>query len=295
MPDLVHENGSVSLYDGDTELFRYGYRSSVDVTESPRPCFHPVRTRAGHPVTDYRPDDHPWHVGISMTCAELSGENFWGGPTWTRDRGYQRLENNGSQIHQQWETLESTDSGGRLAEQLQWVTRAGDHWLNEARQITATILGPDAWVLDLASELTNLTDRTLEFGSPTTAGRENAGYGGWCWRGPERFTRGDIRFAGGGEGETDAMGHAAPWIAITGPGTDGAAAATVIFIDHPDNPRYPTPWYARQKNFPAVSFAFSFHEIFPLEPGDTLALRHRIIIADGRWETKRIEEASKTR
>ncbi len=37
-----------------------------------------------------------------------------------------------------------------------------------------------------------MTDRAIPIGSPTTRGRENAGYGGLFWRGPRSFTGGSV-------------------------------------------------------------------------------------------------------
>src|SRR5829696_551046 len=91
---LVHALGeAVELRHGRDLLFRYVYESGVEPAESPKPYFHPLRTLGGEEVTLFRPHDHPWHTGLAMTSAYLSGENFWGGPTFVRNRGYVWLEN----------------------------------------------------------------------------------------------------------------------------------------------------------------------------------------------------------
>ena len=78
---LVHEVGeAVELRNGRDLLFRYVYESGVDPAESPKPYFHPLRTLAGEEVTLFRPHDHPWHTGLAMTSANLSGEKFWAVP-----------------------------------------------------------------------------------------------------------------------------------------------------------------------------------------------------------------------
>jgi hypothetical protein len=41
-----------------------------------------------------------------------------------------------------------------------------------------------SWALTWTSAVTNRRDEPLLFGSPTTAGREMAGYTGLFWRGP---------------------------------------------------------------------------------------------------------------
>src|SRR5215831_7409494 len=90
----------------DRLLFRYVYAPDTPPVESPRPYFHPLRTLAGDVVTIFRPHDHRWHHGLSMTSANLSGENFWGGPTYVDGQGYAQLPNNGTVRHESWESLE---------------------------------------------------------------------------------------------------------------------------------------------------------------------------------------------
>src|SRR5215469_16548570 len=79
---LVHTlHDSIELQYQQQTLFRYIYEPKIDPRESPRPYFHPLKTLAGNEVTTFRPHDHFWHVGLSMTSANLSGQNFWGGKT----------------------------------------------------------------------------------------------------------------------------------------------------------------------------------------------------------------------
>ncbi|HEY7416968.1 MAG TPA: DUF6807 family protein, partial [Ktedonobacteraceae bacterium] len=80
-------------------LFKYIYESDNPAMESPRPYFHPLRTLAGNEVSLYRPYDHLWHIGLTMCIANLSianlpQENFWGGASYVRERGYVQLDNN---------------------------------------------------------------------------------------------------------------------------------------------------------------------------------------------------------
>lgn len=138
-PELVHHlNGRVDLvYDGVC-LFEYHYRPGVDPSEVPKPYFHPLRTLKGHLVTNYRPTDHRWHTGLAMTFADLSGQNFWGGPTYVRNKGYTWLPNYGRQDHVEWKEMVASDGGIRLTEVLQWVTVDDACWLEEERKICVT-------------------------------------------------------------------------------------------------------------------------------------------------------------
>jgi hypothetical protein len=173
---LVHEVGeAVELRYGRDLLFRYVYEPGVDPAESPKPYFHPLRTLAGEEVTLFRPHDHPWHTGLAMTSANLSGENFWGGPTFVRDKGYAWLENQGRIRHQNWNEIQSGDTS--IKELLTWISHEEETWIEEERGISVGEIDPAGgfWSLDLSFRLKNVSDRPLIFGSPTTeAGRRLA-------------------------------------------------------------------------------------------------------------------------
>jgi hypothetical protein len=280
----------VEVRSGDRLLFRYVYEPDTPQVESPRPYFHPLKTLAGDTVTIFRPHDHRWHQGLSMTSANLSGENFWGGPTFVAGR-YAQLPNNGSVRHEAWEGMEPL-----LVERLAWVTEAGERWLEETRTIgVAPVDGDgDHWTLRLRFELRNVAGRTLRLGSPTTEGRPMAGYGGLFWRGPRCFLNGRILAADGLEGP-EVMGQRSPWLAFAGRHDGSDHASTLVFIDHPENPRHPAKWFVRSDPYGCVSCSFMFDEEYPLASSEDLALRYQVIVGTGEWSRDRVEGAIEAR
>ena len=186
---------------GDAVLAEYVARPDHPTYESPRPYFSPIRTLGGELVSLYRPHDHVWHKGIAWSLPVVGDENFWGGPTFVRGEGYVQLPNNGEQRHVAFERDQATDAAGRVGpatgtarvvERLEWITQAGESIFEEERTLAASVLDDEAWLLGFATRLTNTTDRPISIGSPTTRGRENAGYGGLFWRGPRSFTGGQL-------------------------------------------------------------------------------------------------------
>jgi hypothetical protein len=288
---LIHTlQDAIELRYQDQALFKYIYESKNPAIESPKPYFHPLRTLAGDEVSLFRPYDHLWHIGLSMSIANLSGENFWGGPTYIHESGYVQLDNNGRIQHTDWQEI-SCDDTVHCVENLQWLTHAGTAWIAEKRHIVVSEINPEAgyWSLDLSFSLTNITQQPLAFGSPTTEGRPMAGYGSLFWRGPRSFLHGSILGTNGLEGP-DMMGKQSPWLAFTGWHDGNRHQSTLLFIDQPGNPRYPNKWFVRNDPYACVSCSFMFDEYYRLQPADTLQLTYRVVIANGEWSRSHIEQ-----
>lgn len=275
---------AVSVRTGGVELLRYVHAPVMDPFEGSKPYLHPVRTLAGDVVTAYRPHDHRWHKGLQMTASDVSGENFWGGGSYVRDRGYVDLPNVGVMRD---EGLDTRAEGGRLTitERLTWHTQAGEHWLDELRTLTVCDVEDGSWALEFGMSLRNVRGAALVFGSPTTNGRPMAGYSGLFWRGPRAFTGGDV-IAADGQGGPEMMGRRASWLAYAGRHDEVDRGSTLVFFD---DPGYGSKWFVRNTPFPAVNPSLAFDEEVAVQPDETLALRYRIVIADGAWDRERIE------
>ncbi|WP_341359800.1 PmoA family protein [Georgenia sp. M64] len=295
--DLGHR---VVVGHGDVDLVTYVYGPDDVQLESPRPYLHPVRTLGGELMTLFRPHDHVWHKGIALSLPNVGRHNFWGGPTFVRDEGYVQLANNGSMDHVRFTQLEVSGDAARLAHELAWHTQpdgpdGGAEVVRETRRITATVPPDDgsraastAWVLTLESSLTNVSDEALDIGSPTTNGRENAGYGGLFWRGPRAFTGGTILWPGQAGGE-EARGTRAEWMGFTGRHDGSGESSSLVVVDDGANPHHPPEWFVRNEWFAGVNPAPFFSEEVPFPPGGTLDLRYAVVIADGAADPVRAE------
>jgi hypothetical protein len=282
---ILHALGShVDVLWGEVRLARYVHRPDMPQLESPKPYLHPVRTLDGDLVTAYRPHDHVWHKGIQLALPHVGHENFWGGVTWVRGEGYQQLDNNGSMDHVEFEALEADGERARIAERLAWRTQAGEHVIDERRSLGFTVLD-GAWVLSFESALTNRSGGDLVFGSPTTNGRPNAGYGGLLWRGPREFSGGEVLLPGGPRPEEDAMGASSPWVAFIGTHDETLRKTTLAFYANGAEP----PWFVRSGVYAVTGPAPWFHDEQTLGDGETLELNCDIAIADGAWTADEVE------
>lgn len=271
---------SVSVSAGGVTLFTYVYRPDTAQRESPRPYVHPIRTLGGDLVSMFRPHDHVWHKGISWALPFVGEHNFWGGRTYVHGRHYVQKENNGSAEHVSIDRLEVSDGLVSLAHSLDWFSQHGAPVITERRAIGASVADDVSWVLTFETVMTNVSGETLAFGSPTTKGRENAGYGGFFWRGPRSFTDGVIQSPSAVGGD-DLRGTNAEWFAFRGRHDETERASTVLIVDDTENPRHPPQWFARSEDFACLNPAPFFSVELELPAGESIGFRYATVVTDG--------------
>lgn len=249
----------------------YVVAPEVDPTWAPRPYLHPIRTLDGVVVTDAEPEDHRWHLGASLAVPEVSGTNLWGGRTYLRGTGFTWRQDHGRIAHVEF--VARAEDG--FTEHLYWCDPAGGTLLTERRRLRARLLPgrSDAWVLDVAYDLTAPPDRDITLGSPATSGRPGGtGYGGFFWRAARGATPPRV-FTATATGEHAVNGSTGPWVALTSAPPD---PYTLIFAGLAPGDR----WFVRTRLFPGVCAAFAFEKPRAIEAGRTMSGSHAVVVAD---------------
>jgi hypothetical protein len=195
--------------------------------------------------------------------------------------------------HDSFDAIEAGGDRLRIAERLSWLANNGERWADERRELVLHSFdhAEGAWVLDWSIHLTNARAEPLRFGSPTTAGREMAGYTGLHWRAPRDFTDGTVLAGGGLAGEARTMGHQAPWLSFSTLHDEVDASSTLVFAHAPENADaiHESHWFVREQPTPTVAISWAFYEEFELPPGESFAYRYRVVVADGAWDAERTE------
>ncbi|WDF32582.1 PmoA family protein [Arthrobacter agilis] len=284
--------GSVPLMQGSRPFGLLCDGADLPADHSPRPFVHPVLTPDGSVVSDDRPSDHAWHhgLGIAVSSITVAGRphpvNLWGGPTYCRGEGYVQLDNNGVQF------VGSVRAGdGRVAQQLAWRAPDGAAILTEERSwsMDSVQAGGVGWNrTTVRSRWRNSSGADLAFGSPTTAGRPDAGYGGFFLRLAPDFDGADVitavdhpetgaaRTPGAVEvGEADARGSRGDWLGVR------SADASVLMVSAPANPGGTTPWFVRVSDTPMLCAAPFFHRELRLGPAGQWDWTWSLLTADG--------------
>lgn len=230
-----------------------------------RPNVHPLKAPSGAVLTRDAPEDHPWHHALWFTIKYVNGENFW----------------------------EEYDAYGVLRH----VGPTTVHWIRPDRETVAIVdertlehvdLADDAYAIDWSIALTPQTDVVLDRTEFTTWG----GYGGLSLRGRPDWTDTRLLLADGSEHER-VLGQPSEWCDLSGR-VDGGEAG-VLFLDHPGNPRHPSPWYASTRaatygdegwsNF--VNAAFLWDAALEVAASQPLCFRYRVVVHDGVWAADR--------
>lgn len=276
---LQHEEGrAVSVFAGERLLCRYVYASAVAHQESPKPYFHPLNSLAGDTLTNFRPSDHPWHHALTFTLTDVSGANFWGGPTCRPEDGYKWRDDHGEQRHTAWTKLEAAGNAATLAHTLEWRTPQELIFREERTLDLALNSAAQAWSIHWRARLVNVSGRALALGNPHSAGgKPGSHYTGLQFRGARELLddHGDAAIKliaeGGREGVEAVHGALARWMEWHGQLDETLRRVIIRFENNPG----PLHWFVR-RNYPLAAFPVQFDQNLALAPHATLDLDHTL-------------------
>jgi hypothetical protein len=211
--------------------------------ELARPYLAPLLDAAGRQVTcDPGPSDHPHHRGVWVGHRDVGGVDHW-----TDFAGHGRIAHRGFD-----------EVGPTVRERLEWLDPQGRPALAERRTLRLRP-GP---VLDLTVHLTAPDGVTL--GANKDASLAAVRVAPWMTR---------MANAAGASGEDACWGHRAAWCDFSGPG------GGIAVLDHPRNPRHPTPWHVRAYGLLAPNPFLN--EPLHLEAGGEVTFRYRLVVHQG--------------
>ncbi|MEU4625801.1 PmoA family protein [Actinoplanes sp. NPDC023801] len=256
------------LHVDSTPVATYAATPEVDIRLAPRPYLHPVRTLGGAVVTEEFPQDHPWHLGVSVTMQDVDGVNVWGGRTYVRDEGYVWRDDHGRVLSDG-----RTPVPGGFTENLRWCDADGRLLLREQRSVTAGP-APHGWRLSFSYALSTPGEAEVTIGSPATNGRTGgAGYGGFFWRATSGRA---VAFTPSG---AEPHGSTDPWLALT---VDDAYTLVFTGLSGADR------WFARTGDYNGVCAALAYEDPLKIKPGTPLTRDITVLIADSRLSPEQI-------
>lgn len=275
-----------------------------------KPVLYPVYAAGGtvvtrgFPIAPRRKErvDHPHQVGLWFSFGDVNGFDFWNNSFAVPA---ERKMNYGRIVHREILRTESEKGKGILEVRSDWVApdnQDGAVLLIEQTSFIFQQRG-EVRIIDRITRLTSAADTVVftdnkeglmairvdrafelpsdepvvltdDAGNPSGGPAvDREGVSGW------------YRNSEGIEGN-QAWGKRAEWVKLSG--TKGGKTLSMILVDHPLNPGYPSCWHARDYGLFSVNnmgrrvFDSNLEPfMMVLKKGESVTLRHRFVVAPG--------------
>lgn len=278
-----------------------------------KPFLYPIHAPGGQTITrgfPWKPEpndpvDHPHHIGLWFNYENVNGLDFWNNsfaiaPDKKKNYGWIRTHK-----------IEQATSGkqGKLVYAADWTDQQKNILLKERTSLEFSIIN-GAYVIDRETELTAAQDVTmpdvkdgmlglrvahvLELPvKKTTEYKDANGIATKVTATADNSVTGNYITSAGKQGDA-AWGTRGNWCMLYGK-KDGADIS-ILIVDHPANPGYPTYWHARNYGLFAANplgqkvFSEGKETLnFKLAKGEKTTFRYRVVVASGQ---ARLDEAA---
>ncbi|MDR1493316.1 MAG: PmoA family protein [Planctomycetaceae bacterium] len=286
----VKSDRQFALISGGKTVWRF----HAEPSESAKPYFDPLGVVGGESLTMPKPADHPWHLAHWFSWKYINGVNYW------------ETDKNGlSQGETFWETPKKelrSDGGAKITMNLGYRPRSKNEepsatLLKEERGIILSAPAPDgSYMLDWTQVFTAEEDVTLDR-TPIPGEKGGVGYGGYAGLA--------VRFSNELKDVKTVLTHSENVrdrgsFRIDARGANGAEQNGVVrgkeygiaILPHPDMPRSGDWYVVQQKDFTYLNPAILLRGVYPLKKGETLTLRHRVHVHNGRWDVETLKKAA---
>lgn len=275
------DGSSLTLVGAAGPLWQFRYGADLDT-----PYFHPLNTTDGRILTWDRPPDHLWHHGLWFSWKFINTINYW-----EIDAKIGRPAGRTS-----WkDVLISTEEDGSARIEMALAFRpAGEDLPVMTEKRAIEVSAPDAegvyavdWtgIFEAVHEV--VLDRTPLPGEP--GGQVWGGYAGLSLRFAEKLAERQAMTSDGPVNKFVDERYRGRHAAVDYSGLVDGRPAGITILDHPRNPRAPTPWYViRSAEMSFFTPAILCYEQMTLRPSERIILRYRVLVHPGRWDAARL-------
>ena len=265
--------GAITLQVGGKSCWTY-----VPQSQEGKPYFHPLAIPGTDDVlTSFRPPDHAWHLGFWFSWKFINGCNFW------------EPDSNGVTRVLSQKIAPAADKSFRTDVALAYVIK-GKEAVREKRTVTVTTRPNGDYAIEWDSTFTAQDTNAVVF-SCTPAKKDKdgnwatGGYAGLMWRFADSPAFSYTFANAAGHADVKACGEPSDRMEIVATAKASGAKAKITFRDHPENPRHPTPWFARHsttahkgRGYYLVGPSMIFHEPLTLAPGASARFRYTVTV-----------------
>jgi len=267
------------------------WRFSFD-PKAGKPYFHPVTVGNGPSLTNFKPEDHPWHYALWFSWKYINHVNYWeenrvsgqaaGATRWSAP------------------TIDARpDGSARITMRLTYARPTGEVDLTEARVLDISAPASDgSYTIDWSMRFTAgkdsaVLDRTPMPGEPN--GVINGGYAGLSARlaaAPATMTvmstEGPVTEFRGERARPNAAAVAGNF------SLDGRDIGGVAILSDPANSGAQAPWYIidNKRDFRFICAALLAPSPRTIPAGGELALRYRVAIKPTAWTQAELRSAA---
>lgn len=249
----------------------------VPQSKEGKPYFHPLAIPGTDDVfTSFRPPDHAWHLGFWFSWKFINGVNFWEPDT----NGVTRVLS---------QSVAPADDKTFTADCTLSYIAKGKEAVREKRTVRVTTQPNGNYAIEWDSTFTATQTEAVFSSTPV---KKDAG-GNWATGGYAGLmlrladSPGFAHVFANAERLADVKtcGEKSERIEILTTAKASGARAKITFRDHPENPRSPTPWFARHsitahrgRGYYLVGPSMVFHEPLTLAPGASARFRYTFTV-----------------
>jgi len=267
------ETGAVSMQLGGKTCWTY-----VPQSKEGKPYFHPLAIPGtGDVLTSFRPPDHAWHLGFWFSWKFINGCNFW------------EPDPNGGATRVLAQTVTPSDDKTFLSEATLAYTVKGKDLVREKRTVRVST-GPDGnytitWDSSFTAQDTEATFSCTPSKKNKDGNWATGGYAGLMWRFADSPAFTYTFTNSSGRADVKTCGEPGDRMEVFATAAASGAKAKITFRDHPENPRHPTPWFARHsttdqkgRGYYVVGPSMLFYEPLTLAPGASVRFRYTVSV-----------------
>lgn len=245
------------------------------------PYFHPIRLPGGPVMTGLSPADHPWHRALWFSWKFVDGINYWE----FHDLKDPKSDPVGRTEFTGKEDIRTGKDGATISLDVEY-RYGGRVPLREKRRIRIEMPRTDgSYAIDW--------DCVFNAAGPDVELNKDTGYAGLFFRASPNWR--EPRYLNS-EGISGPAVHqaAAKWIDLSGIDESGFGPFGVALFDHPENPRFPAPWWRdRSRDDDAIAYigtGLLFSGPLKVTKSAPLRLRYRILVHNGRLPAEALDE-----
>lgn len=250
------------------------------VPQSPegKPYFHPLAIPGTDDVfTSHRPPDHNWHLGFWFSWKFINGVNFWEPDT----NGVTRVIT---------QTVTPADDKSLTADATLVYLAKGKEAVREKRSVRVTTQPNGNYTLAWDATFTAVDGEAVFSCTPAKKDKEgkrwaSGGYAGLMLRFADSPAFSYTFANAEGKADVQACGEKSARMEVIATAKASGAKAKITVTDHPENPRYPAPWFARHsltdhkgRGYYLVGPSLVFHEPLTIPAGQSMRVRYTVSV-----------------